>query len=126
MATLALAAASGACGGGNGDGGIDQAELRACLANGGIEVDSASGGSGLVPGTAAPDFRASAGSERMDVTVESSEERARRRAADIRSALVTYGVADPDRRLITDRNAIVLFDRNPAPQTSAAVRDCLR
>jgi hypothetical protein len=83
------------------------------------------GGSGLVPGAAAPDFRASRGSEQLDVTVESSEEKARRRAADIRSALITYGVADPDRRLLTERNAIVLFDRDPSVPTARTVSDCL-
>jgi hypothetical protein len=124
LAALALAGLVAACGGDD-ESGIDEAELRACLAEAGIRVDSAVGGSGLVPGTAAPDFRASRGADRMDVTVESSEERARRRAADIRSALVTYGVADPDRRLLAAQNAIVLFDRDPSAGTSAAVRDCL-
>jgi len=124
VAALMLAAALAACGDEE-SGSIDEAELRACLAEAGVRVDSAFGGSGLVPGAAAPDFRAQSGRERMDVSVESSEERARRRAADIRSALVTYGVEDPDRRLITDQNAIVLFDRNPRRQTAATVRDCL-
>jgi hypothetical protein len=123
-----VALATGACVAGcddDGESGVDEAELRGCLADAGIQVDSAFGGSGLVPGAAAPDFRASRGSERLDVTVESSEERARRRAADIRSALVTYGVIDPDRRLLTERNAIVLFDRDPSPSTASTVRSCL-
>ncbi len=125
LASLALTGLPAACGDDGDSGGIDEAELRSCLADAGIRVDSTVGGSGLVPGTAAPAFRASRGREQMDVTVESSEERARRHAADIRSALATYGVADPDRRLLTDRNAIVLFDRDPEPDTAATVRDCL-
>jgi len=123
LSALVLAGVAGC--GGDGEDGIEEAELRACLADDGIEVDSAFGGSGLVPGAAAPDFRAVSRHERMDVTVESSEERARRRAADIRSALVTYGVSNPDRRLLTGRNAIVLFDRDPDRGTAAAIRDCL-
>jgi hypothetical protein len=126
LVVVALAAAAPAAGcGDDEESGIDEAELRGCLADAGIQVDSAFGGTGLVPGAAAPDFRASRGSEQLDVTVESSEERARRRAADIRSALVTYGVADPDRRLLTERNATVLFDRDPNPDTASTVRSCL-
>jgi hypothetical protein len=113
------------CGGGGGDGAIDQTSLRECMAENGIQVRSGAATTGFVPGAATPDFRASSGSERMDVIVEGSEEKAQRRAADLRSALGTYGVTDPSRRLLARNNVIVVFERDPSPAATKAVNGCL-
>jgi hypothetical protein len=95
------------------------------MAQNGIQVQSGAATTGLVPGAASPDFRVSVGPERMDVIVEGSEEKARRRAADLRGALRTYGVADPSRRLLARNNVIVVFERDPSPATTKAVTSCL-
>ncbi len=95
------------------------------MAQNGVQVQSGAATTALIPGAASPDFRASAGGEQMDVIVEGSEEKARRRAADLRGALRTYGVADPSTRLMARNNVIVVFERDPSPAATRAVTGCV-
>ncbi|MGH2983568.1 MAG: hypothetical protein ACRDK5_04835 [Solirubrobacterales bacterium] len=57
--------------------------------------------------------------------VEGSEEKVQRRAADIRAALRTFGVADPDQRLVVRGNVIAVFDRVPSAETRRTVESCM-
>jgi len=111
------------CGGGGGDG-IEESALRECLADGGLEIAAAVEASPTL-GSASPDFRASIDGVPVDVIVERDVDRARRTAADLRGALSTFGVADVDRRLLEERNAIAAFGESPSPEQRDAVARCL-
>jgi hypothetical protein len=57
--------------------------------------------------------------------IEGDDQQARSRAADVRAALLTFGVADPDQRLVARRNVIAVFDRVPSATTRRAVESCI-
>jgi hypothetical protein len=117
-------AASG-CGGEDEDA-IGEDSLRNCLADSGWK-QQAEGATPNAPLFNLPtDFRLKVpdgGS--TGFVVEGSEEKVKRRAADIRAALRTFGVADPDQRLVAKGNVIAVFDRVPSEETRGAVEGCI-
>ena len=124
-ALIALALAASGCGGEDEEA-IGEDSLRTCLAEAGWK-QRPEGTTPNAPLFNLPtDFRlrvpdgGSAG-----FVVEGSEEKVRRRAADIRAALRTFGVADPDQRLVARRNVIAVFDRPPSAEARRAVESCL-
>lgn len=124
FASVALAFSIAGCGG-SGGAGVEEPALRQCLADGGASVDSGAPATSLVPGAASADFRASVGTETMDITVEGSEEKARRAAADLEAALRTYGVAGAGPRLLQRENVIALFEREPSARARELVSGCV-
>ena len=126
-ALLALTLGASGCGGEDEEKAIGEDSLRNCLADAGLK-QQAEGTTPNAPLFNLPtDFRlrvpegGSAG-----FVVEGSEEKVRRRAADIRAALRTFGVADPDQRLVARRNVIAVFDRVPSAETRRSVESCIR
>lgn len=124
-ALLALTLAASGCGGEDEDA-IGEASLRNCLADSGWR-QQAEGATPNAPLFNLPtDFRlkvpdrGSAG-----FVIEGSEEKVKRRVADIRAALRTFGVANPDQRLVASRNVIAVFDRVPSAETRRSVESCI-
>jgi hypothetical protein len=125
-ALLALTLAASGCGGEDEDA-IGEDSLRNCLADAGWKQQA----EGATPNASLfnlpNDFRlkvpdgGSAG-----FVVEGSEEKVQRRAADIRAALRTFGVADPDQRLVARGNVIAVFDRVPSAAARRSVESCMR
>jgi hypothetical protein len=125
-ALVAVVLVAAGCGGEE-DTGISEDSLRRCLAEAGLSQQP----EGTTPN--APlfnlptDFRLRVrGGGNVGFVVEGSEEKIRRRDADIRAALRTFGVADPDQRLIARSNVIAVFDRPPSAEARRTVDDCLR
>jgi hypothetical protein len=124
-ALLALTLAASGCGGEDEDA-IGEDSLRNCLADSGWKQQA----EGATPNASLfnlpTDFRlkvpdgGSAG-----FVVEGSDEKVKRSAADIRAALRTFGVPDPDQRLVARRNVIAVFDRVPSPETRRSVESCM-
>jgi hypothetical protein len=125
-ALLALTLAASGCGGGEDEDAIGEDSLRNCLADAGWR-QQAEGATPNAPLFNLPtDLRLKApdgGS--AGFVVEGSEEKVQRRAADIRAALRTFGVADPDQRLVVRGNVIAVFDRVPSPETRRTVESCM-
>ena len=122
---IALTAAASGCGGEDEEV-IGEDSLRNCLAGAGWK-QQAEGTTPNAPLFNLPtDFRlrASDGGS-AGFVVEGSEEKVQRRAADIRAALRTFGVANPDQRLVARRNVIAVFDRVPSAEARTAVESCL-
>jgi hypothetical protein len=107
--------------------GIGEDSLRRCLADAGLS-QKPEGATPNAPLFNLPtDFRLGVpGGGSAGFVVEGSEEKIRRRAADIRAALRTFGVADPDRRLVARGNVIAVFDRAPKAAARHTVDSCLR
>jgi hypothetical protein len=124
-ALIALTVATSGCGGEDEEA-IGEDSLRNCLADAGWK-QQAEGTTPNAPLFNLPtDFRlrvSDGGS--AGFVVEGSEEKIQRRAADIRAALRTFGVADPDQRLVARRNVIAVFDRVPSTEARTAVESCL-
>jgi hypothetical protein len=124
-ALLALTLAASGCGGEEDDA-IGEDALRNCLADAGL-TQPPEGTTPNAPLFNLPtDFRLKApdgGS--AGFVVEGSEEKVRRRAADIRATLRTFGVSDPNQRLIARRNVIAVFDHAPSVESRRSVQSCL-
>jgi hypothetical protein len=126
-ALLVLTLAASGCGGDDEQEAIGEDSLRKCLADAGLKQQAESATPNAALFNLPTDFRlrvpdgGSAG-----FVVEGSEEKVQRRAADIRAALRTFGVADPDQRLVVRRNVIAVFDRVPSAQTRRSVESCIR
>jgi hypothetical protein len=125
-ALVAVVLATSGCDGEE-DAGITEDSLRRCLAEAGLSRQP----EGTTPN--APLFNLPTdlrmrvqGGGSVGFVVEGSEEKIRRRAADIRAALRTFGVADPDQRLIARSNVIAVFDRAPSAEERRTVDSCLR
>ncbi len=124
-ALLALTLAASGCGGEDEDG-IGEDSLRNCLADAGLKQQAEGATPNAPLFNLATDFRLRApdgGS--AGFVVEGSDQKVERRAADIRAALRTFGVADPDQRLVAKRNVIAVFERVPSSETRRAVESCL-
>jgi hypothetical protein len=112
------------CGGG--DDAITEGSLRDCLADQGLRQRPEGSTPNAPLFNLSPDFRMQVqGGASVGLLVEGSDEKARRRAADIRGSLQTLGIADPAERLLTKRNAIAVFERTPSSKTREAVASCL-
>jgi hypothetical protein len=123
LAAAALLAALAGCDGEEDV--ISQDDLRDCLAGearaprGGGEATTA------VLGSVSPDFRVTlSGGTAVDLVVEGTEEKARSKAADIRGALRSFGVATRD-RVMTNRNVVAVFERSPSAPERERVAACL-
>ncbi len=122
-ALLAIAGAGG-CGGGEGDGLLEENALRACLAEGGIGAEPVTSGPDPGLGNISADFRAAtAEGIRVEVVVQGSAQKARRTAADVRAALQAFGASESE--VVTARNAIVVFAGTPSDRALEVARECL-
>ena len=111
------------CGGG-GDNLIAENELRDCLTTEGLTVEEPDLGQGAVLGNVSPDFRAlTEEGVGLEVVVQGNEKKAERTAADIQGALASFGASGAE--VVSERNAIVIFDESPSDGSRAAVEDCL-
>jgi len=130
-AHLALAAAIAAlalAGGGCGDDGEDRIEepaLRECLAAGDLQIEPPGATpAGVALGNASPDFSATtAGGAEVDAIVTGSDRAAERTAADVRAALLGFGVADAE--IVRERNAVVVITGEASADERGAIEDCL-
>jgi hypothetical protein len=124
-AVLALALLAPACGGEE-ETGVGEDELRNCLADAGWK-QQAEGATPNAPLFNLPtDFRLGGpDGGGAGFVIEESDEEVRGRAADARAALRTFGVAEPDQRLVARRNVIAVFDRVPSAEARRAVESCI-
>jgi hypothetical protein len=124
-ALIALALAASGCGGEDEEA-IGEDSLRTCLAEAGWK-QRAEGATPNAPLFNLPtEFRLQVpDGGGAGFIVEGSEEKVQRRVADIRAALRTFGVADPDQRLVASLNVIAVFDRAPSAEARRAVESCL-
>ena len=123
-ALAALAIALAACGD-DSDDRIEEASLRECLAAGELEIVPPEGtAAGASLGNASPDFSATtpSGGE-VDVIVTGDDRAAERSAADVRAALLSFGVTDAD--VLRERNAVVVVVGRASEPERAAIEDCL-
>jgi hypothetical protein len=119
LGSLALAAC-----GEEGEEVVDQDALRECLAGAELEIEppQATAGAGL--GNVSPDFRAvTADGIAVDLIVQKNEGKARRSAADIRAALLSFGAAGSE--VVSRRNAIAVIDGEIPEAELSAIEDCL-
>jgi hypothetical protein len=125
-ALLALTLAASGCGGGDDEDTIGEDSLRNCLADGGWK-QQAEGATPNAPLFNLPtDFRLKVpDGGGAGFVVEGSDEKVKRRVADIRAALRTFGVADPDQRLVARGNVIAVFDRVPSAESRRSVESCM-
>src|SRR5687768_12022281 len=120
----ALAVAVGACGS-DGEDRLEEDSLRECLAAGELEIEPPGAtAAGAALGNASPDFSATtpAGVE-VDVIVTESDRAAKRSAADVRAALLSFGVADAE--ILSERNAVVVIAGETGADERGAIEDCL-
>jgi hypothetical protein len=121
-AVLALAG----CGDGDSSPRIEETALRDCLAEAGFKVSAAEPSATAGLASVTPDLRAEAkGGLVLDVVIERTPERARRTAADLRSALQSYGVTDLASVLVERENAVLVFAETPSAPQRDAVESCL-
>ena len=121
---LSVAPALVGCGGG-GDGNLDEAGVRDCLAAAGMRIERPAAQANPALGSVSPDFRASLGGDAVEIVVEPSDKRARRSAADLHGALSSFGVPDPGARLQSRGNVVAVFARDPGAAARDAVAGCL-
>jgi hypothetical protein len=123
LSAVALVAALAGCDGGEEE--ISQDQLRDCLAGEARAPRAGSDTTSAVLGSVSPDFRVTLSSGTgVDFVVEGTEEKARRKAADIRGALQSFGVATRERLLI-GRNVVAVFERAPSREDRDRVATCL-
>jgi hypothetical protein len=124
-ALLALTLAASGCGGEDEEV-LREDPLRTCLADSGWK-QQAEGTTPNAPLFNLPtDFRLKIpDGGGAGFVVEGNDEKVKRRVADIRAALRTFGVADPDQRLLARRNVIAVFDRVPSAETRRSVESCI-
>ncbi len=120
--TIALLAGCG--GSDDGDDLVSEDSLLDCLSEGGLAAEPAGGTPNPGLGNVSADFSlVTAEGVAVDVVVQGNEEKTRRSAADISAALTTLGAAGAE--VVSERNAIVVFDGDPSDDARAAAEDCL-
>jgi hypothetical protein len=123
LATASALVAVGGCGGGD-DNLVEEAELRDCLAEQGLTIEAPDPGSSAGLGSVSPDFRAvSEDDVGLEVVVQRDEKKAQRNAADLQGALASFGAQGSV--VVSERNAIVIFETAPPGELRASVEDCL-
>ncbi len=131
LACIGFVSLLGGCGDGPNNDLLSETGVRECLAKENIRVQPASGGQGGSKGYApvyAADFTAyTADGAAVDVVIQHSADRARATAADVRSALRSFGPASAsaDERVVSAQNAVAVFSRTESAADRAAVRRCL-
>jgi hypothetical protein len=123
LSAVVLVASLAGCDGGEEE--ISQDQIRDCLAGEARAPREGSDTTVAVLGSVSPDFRVTLSSgTAVDFVVEGTEEKARRKAADIRGALQSFGVAT-QQRLLIGRNVIAVFERPPSTEDRDRVAKCL-
>jgi hypothetical protein len=117
------------CGGEEEERVTSEKAVRECLAGSQIEL-KARGDAGPATGAApvyAPDFTAyTRDGISIDILVEHTAKRARRTAADVRSALAGLGNASAAHGVVdAEGNIVAVFSAAPSERDRAAVRSCL-
>lgn len=125
LTAIALTLPTASCGGGEET--VSEESLRDCLADAGLSFAGPAELSGPNLGNVSPDFVAAmpAGGS-VSLVVFGTEEKARRAAADVRGALQGFGLAGGADLVISDRNAIAVFERPPSAEDRETVGVCLR
>lgn len=122
IAVLALLAAG--CGGDDGDDLTSEEALRDCLSEQGLTVEASDLSSSASLGNATPDFRVmSQNGEIADVIVEGSEEKANKVAADVQGAKQSFGAGNAV--VVKEKNAVVVFEDEPATDFRDSVETCV-
>ena len=128
---IGLASLLGGCGSGVNSSLLSETGVRECLANANIRQQPSSaaraGGKGYAP-LFAPDFTAyTADGASINVVVQRSARRASATAADVRSALRSFGPSATEAadRVISAQNVVAVFGRPGSAEDRTAVRRCL-
>ena len=123
-AIAVLAVAAGGCGS-DGDDRLEESSLRECLASGELAIEPPGAtAAGAALGNASPDFSATTpGGVEVDVIVTETDRAAERTAADVRAALLSFGVADAE--ILRERNAVVVIAGAASAAERGAIEDCL-
>jgi hypothetical protein len=126
LACIGLASWIAGCGDG-GESLVGEDGLRDCLGKHGVAFGAQSpGATGYAPlFHVAADFHGQLAGISIDVFIEKSAARARRTAADAEGALSAVGVSGPAGSVVSQRNAVVVFDRPPTAQARETVRSCM-
>lgn len=131
IAILVAAAISlAACGdGGGGEDLLGETGLRDCLADAGLGPGPAgeeAQGLAVLLSSAAPDFVAySQDGTALAVVVQGSEKKAQRTAADVRASILNFGAEGGGSRVLSQRNAVLVFSEEPSEEARAAAESCL-
>jgi hypothetical protein len=123
---MGLASWIAGCGGG-GEPLIGEDALQNCLGRHGVTFGAQSpGATGYAPlFHVAADLQGEIGGSSLNVFIEKNAERARRDAADAKSALTAVGIANPAGSVVAQRNAVVVFAHPPPAQARELVRSCM-
>ena len=129
LACIGFAWLFAGCGGEDEEGVTSEKAVRECLAGSQIGL-KAPGNGGPATGAApvyAPDFIAQTSDGiSIDILVERTAERARRTAADVRSALAGLGTAGAAGGVVdAEGNVVAVFSVAPSERDREAVRSCL-
>jgi hypothetical protein len=129
LACIGFAWLFAGCGGEDEEGVTSEKAVRECLAGSQIGL-KAPGKAGPATGAApvyAPDFIAQTSDGiSIDILVERTAERARRTAADVRSALAGLGTAGAAGGVVdAEGNVVAVFSVAPSERDREAVRSCL-
>jgi hypothetical protein len=124
-AVVASPAGLAACGDDQPGGQVREEALRDCLTEQGLTVEASDLGSSAAAGNATPDFqvRPKTG-EIADILVVGSDEKAKRRAADISGAKQSLGAGQTD--IVVSRNAVIIFEQTPPDAFRRQVETCLQ
>lgn len=118
-----VAALGGLLAGCGGDSPLNPSEIRLCLSDAGYRTYLPEASS--IPGSIAPDLVMQRRGAVVEIVVDRTPARARRRAADIQAALTTYGVPAAGSRVETAANATAVFDGSPRASERRSVTACL-
>jgi hypothetical protein len=103
---------------------LGQSELQDCLGGKGMTIKAPDLATSSTLGNVSPDFRAVTGEgDGVNIVVLGSDQKARRAAADIRGSLQTLGA--PGSEVLTQQNAIAVFEDTPLDASQKAVEECL-
>jgi hypothetical protein len=131
LACIGLASLFGGCGGGVNSSLLSETSVRECLANANIRQQPSGAARGASKGyapTYAADFTAyTADGASIDVVVQRTTHRASATAADVRSALQSFGPSATEAadRVISAQNVVAVFSRPGSAADRNAVRRCL-
>lgn len=120
VASVALSGLLTGCGG---DSPLNPSEIRLCLSDSGYRTYLPESSS--IPGSVAPDLVMQRRGAVVEIVVDRTPARARRRAADIEGALTTYGIPAASSRVETVANATAVFDGRPRVEERRSVTACL-
>lgn len=109
---------------GSSDQQVDLTSARGCLARAGFERNAGLDVEGSLPGSIAPNLAMQKAGISVEAVVDGDVARARRRLADLRGVLQSFGAPDPDLRVTRVGNAVLVFTPAPSREARGEVVSC--